>query len=326
MRTSLRLNNDLTVREYVALARAAEGAGFDQFWISNDLFLRSSVVLLGEVARATTSLEVGTCILNPHTIHPAEIAMMAATMDELSGCRFNLGVAAGAADFLRWIGVEDPRPVRTMRAAIADIRGLLAGEPMPGRGPGAYLRFRAPRVTPIYLGAMGPNMLRLAGEIADGALPLLHPPEHWSTVAPLLAEGEGRRAPGLAPLDIAACLWVSLGDEPAAARRALAEKIAYYGHALGPLILDRLGVGREEFEAIERALTVERDMDRAVSLVTDRMLAIGVCGGPAELAARLKPLLHAGVRHLSFGPPLGPDPLRAVELLGGDVLPLLGVR
>jgi 5,10-methylenetetrahydromethanopterin reductase len=326
MRTSLRLNNDLTVGEYVALARAAEGAGFDQFWISNDLFLRSSVVLLGAVARATTRLEVGTCILNPHTIHPAEMAMMAATMDELSGCRFNLGVAAGAADFLRWIDIEDPRPVRTMRAAITDIRALLAGEPMPSGGAGAYLRFRAPRVTPIYLGAMGPNMLRLAGEVADGALPLLHPPEHWATVAPLLAEGTARRAPGLGPLDVAACLWVSLGDDPGAARRALAEKIAYYGHALGPLILDRLGVRRAEFEAIERALTMERDMDRAASLVTERMLAVGVCGGPAALVARLEPLLHAGVHHLSFGPPLGPDPLRAVELLGQEVLPRLGAR
>jgi 5,10-methylenetetrahydromethanopterin reductase len=178
-------------------------------------------------------------------------------------------------------------------------------------------------VTPIYLGAMGPAMLRLAGELADGALPLLFPPEHWATVRPLVDEGAHRRAAGLAPIDLAACVWVSLADDEAAARRALAEKIAYYGHALGPLIYARLGVAREEFAPIERALTVARDLDGACAMVDDRMLRIGVAGRPARLVERLRPHVAAGVRHLSFGPPLGPDPLRAVELLGREVLPAL---
>jgi 5,10-methylenetetrahydromethanopterin reductase len=166
-------------------------------------------------------------------------------------------------------------------------------------------------------------MLRLAGELADGALPLLFPPEHWFTVRPLIAEGARRRAASLGAIDLAACIWVSLADDDAPARRALAEKIAYYGHALGPLIYDRLGVSREEFAPIQRVLTVERDLEAACAMVDDRMLRTGVAGRPATLVARLRPLVEAGVRHLSFGPPLGPDPLRAVELLGRDVLPAL---
>ena len=70
-------------------------------------------------------------------------------------------------------------------------------------------------------------------------------------------------------------------------------------------------------------MTVDRDLERAGAMVDDRMLRIGVAGSPEALVARLRPLVEAGVRHLSFGPPLGPDPLRAVELLGGDVLPAL---
>jgi hypothetical protein len=69
MRCSLRLNNDLPIADHVALARAAERAGIDQFWISNDLFLRSAPVLLAAVAHATERIEIGSCILNPHTIH-----------------------------------------------------------------------------------------------------------------------------------------------------------------------------------------------------------------------------------------------------------------
>jgi 5,10-methylenetetrahydromethanopterin reductase len=328
MRFSLRVNNDLPVSACVALARTAERWGFDQLWISDDLFWRSGPVLLGAVGHATTRLDIGSGIFNPHTIHPAELAMFAATMDELTGSRFNLGVAAGAADFLGWVGITDRHPVTTMRETLTALRVLLRGERLPDVGgpllrgsAEAFLRFSPPRATPLYLGATGPNMLRLAGELADGVLPLLFPPEHYQTVRPLIAEGAQRRPRGLPPLDVAACLWVSLAEDRTAARRALAEKVAYYGHALSDLLLARLGVERSEFAPIERMVMVDRDLGRAAGLVTDRMLRIGVWGSPEALVERLDPLVRAGVRHLSFGPPLGPDPLHAVELIGRHVLP-----
>ena len=327
MRFSLRLNNDLTLPEYVALAQAAEGAGFDQFWVSNDLFLRSAPIILSAVAAATRRIQLGTCILNPYTIHPGEMAMLAATLDELSGGRFNLGLAAGAGDFLKWVGLEQAHPLAAMRETITAVRALLSGErsPMAGQflrwGEEAYLRFKAPRVTPIYLGAMSPGMLRLAGELADGALPLLFPPEHYFGVRPYIEEGLAARGRHLGELDFAACIWASLSEDRQAARRALAQKIAYYGHALSPLILERLGLTLADFAPIERALMVERDEAKACGMVDDRMLAIGVVGRAEDLIARLEPLAAAGARHLSFGPPLGPDPLRAVELLGREILP-----
>jgi 5,10-methylenetetrahydromethanopterin reductase len=205
---------------------------------------------------------------------------------------------------------------------------LLSGDrPRPaGWTDEAALRFRPPRVTPIYLGAMSAGMLRLAGEVADGVLPLLFPPEHYFAVRPHLDEGVRRRVPGLPPLDVAGCIWVSLAEDRTAARRSLAEKVAYYGHALSPMILERLGLAATDFAAIERAMMVERDVARAVSLVDDRMLRIGVVGEPADVIARLEPLVEAGLRHLSFGPPLGPDPLAAVALLGQTVLPHFAKR
>ncbi|WP_089720074.1 LLM class flavin-dependent oxidoreductase [Candidatus Entotheonella palauensis] len=327
MRFSIRLNNDLPLADVVALAQTAEAAGFDQFWISNDLFLRSAPVILGALGRATTRIELGIGILNPYTIHPGEMAMMAATLDELTGCRFNLGLAPGAANFLQWVGLNQEKPLAMMRETIGAIRGLLAGDRVRLEGrflqwtDEAYLRFDAPRVTPIYLGALGPGMLRLAGELADGVLPLLFPPEHYFGVLPLLEAGMQRRSPALADLDLAACLWVSLSEDREAARRVLAEKIAYYGPSLSPLILERLSLTHEDFEPIERAVMADNDMDRACQLVDERMLRIGVVGDPEALIDRLEPLVAAGVRHLSFGPPLGPEPLAAIRLLGQQVLP-----
>ncbi len=322
MRFSLRLNNDLPLREYVTLAQMAEAAGFDQIWVSNDLFLRSAPVILLAMAQATTRIEVGAGILNPYTIHPAEIAMLAATLDEATGNRFNLGLAAGAGEFLKWVGLEAAQPLTALRETVTAIRSLLRGERTPLTGDflrwenEAYLRFDAPRVTPIYIGAMGPKMLALTGELADGALPLLFPPEHYFGVLPYLQAGVAQRTPALGELDLAACIWVSLAADREAARRALAEKIAYYGHALSPLILDRLGVTLADFRPIEHAIMVERDVARAISMVDERMLRIGVVGAPGDVIERLEPLVAAGVRHLSFGPPLGPDRREAVTLLG----------
>ena len=173
MRCSLRLNNDLRPADYVALAHAAERHGFDQLWISNDLFLRSAPVLLTAVVQATERIEVGTGILNPHTIHPAELAMLAATLDELSGGRFNLGLGAGAADFLGWVGIDDARPVATMREAIVDDPRLArrrsrAGRPLRPRAGG-----RVPALHPA------PRDADLPGR--DGARRCCGWPASWPT-------------------------------------------------------------------------------------------------------------------------------------------------
>jgi 5,10-methylenetetrahydromethanopterin reductase len=325
VRFSIRLNNDLPVADYIRLARIAEDVGFDQFWVSHDLFVRSAPVILAAVAQATERIELGTCIVNPYTLHPSEIAMMAATLDELSGGRFNLGVGAGAAEFLKWVDIPQDRPLRDTRRAMEQINAVLSGALAPGWQPEAYMRFPARRV-PLYLAAMSPNMLRLAGELADGVLPLLFPPEHYETVQPLIAEGADCASRSLDQIDIAACVWCSISDDRAAAETVLKDKIAYYGHALSPLIWQRLGVTQDDFRPIEQALMVERNPEKARGLVDDRMLRIGVVGTPHDLIARLEGLVRLGVRHLSFGPPLGPDPAEAIAAIGRAVIPYFGGR
>ena len=328
MRCSIRLNNDLTPAQYVELAKAAERSGFDQIWVSNDLFLRSAPVVVGTMLAATQRLEVGIGILNPYTLHAAEIAMLASTLDETFGNRFNLGLAAGATDFLGWVGIEQQAPLATMREAVATIRALQRGDKAPSgerlrATDQAYLRFAAPRLTPIYVGAMGPKMLELAGEIGDGALPLLFPPEHYYEVRERMAPGEARRVPDLGPVDVAACFWISVDADGDAARRVLAEKIAYYGHALSPLILKRLGLERTDFDEIRHLAHDEDDLSSAAGLVTEEMMAIGIAGDASTVRDRLRPFLAAGAEHLSFGPPLGPDPVRSLELLGEGVVEAL---
>lgn len=327
MKFSIRLNNDLSVARYVEMGRAAEAHGFDQIWVSHDLFLRSAWVILSAVAQATTRIRIGTGIVNPYTAGLGEIAMGALTLDELSGGRFNLGIGAGAADFLGWVGIAQDAPLTAMRESLAVLRRLLAGERaaydgrfVRGWTGDAYMRVPA-RPVPIYVGAMSPRMLELIGEAADGGLPLLFPPEHYANVQPVVAAGAARAGRAMEQIDLAACIWCSVSADRDAALDALREKVAYYGHALSPTIYAQLGVPAEAFAPIRHAVVVEGDMRKGMRMVTDEMLRIGVVGSARDVIARLERLAALGARHFSFGPPLGPDPVAAVEMLGREVIP-----
>ena len=323
MRFSLRLNNDLPVGEFVGLCRLAEQHGFDQVWVSHDLFLRSAPVMLTAAALATERLHLGVGIMNPYSVHPAEIAMTAASLQEVSGSRFLLGLAAGATEFLGWAGIERPAPLRRTREAVLAVRALLDGGTPAGEGwtSDAWLRTgKAP--TPVYVGGMSPKMLGVAGEVADGVLPLLYPPEHFATAAGQVREGAVRAGRDPAAVDVAACVWVSVDDDAERARLPLAEKIAYYGASFAPYLLERAGLSVADFAPVQAALR-DHGIAAAVHLVTPEMLALGIAGTPAEVVARCQGLVRDGARHVSFGPPLGPDVLAAVEVLGTSVLPAL---
>lgn len=328
MRASLRLNNDLDADRLVSLAVLAESHGFDSIWVSHDLFLRSAPVLLALVARETSHIGIGSCVLNPYSAHPAELAMTAATLQEVSGGRFRLGVAAGDAGFLGWAGIERHRPLERVREAVVAVRALLdGGRPAEvvgaGEGwrPDGWLR-SGPAPTPIYLGAMSPRMLRLAGALADGALALLFPPEHYPVAAGLVREGAAAAGRDPGELDLPACVWCSVDPDPERARLALAAKLAYYGQGISPFLLERAGLRAGDFEPLAAALR-SGGVAAAAPLVTPAMLGLGVVGGPGEVLARCRWLRDQGATHVSFGPPLGPDPLAAVETLGREVLPRL---
>jgi 5,10-methylenetetrahydromethanopterin reductase len=328
LRTSLRVNNDLAATALVDLAIAAEEAGFDQLWVSHDLFLRSAPVLLAAAATATQRIKLGTGVLNPYSAHPVELAMHAATLQELSGGRAMLGLAAGAAEFLERAGVSQREPLRTTRQAIAACRGLLDGASLSGRaeagswGHDARLLVPPTAKVPIYLGAMSPKMLALGGEVADGVLALLYPPEHYPVALGQVAEGRRRagREPG--SVDVPACVWVSVDEDGERAAKPLAEKLAFYGTAFAPYLLARAGLSREDFMPAAAA-QLRGDSGEAVRLVTPKMLRLGIAGTPDDVVERCAGLVEQGATHLSFGPPLGPDPLRAVELLGRKVVPRL---
>jgi len=320
---SVRLNNDLTVREFTQLAAAADDAGFHQVWVSHDLFWRSAPVLVAAAAAVTRRIRLGIGIMNPYSAHPAELAMHAATLQELSGGRFLLGIGAGAEEFLAWAGLARPRPLAATKQALLACRTLLdRGSPAGGGWqPEAHLRFEGPPV-PLYLGAMGAKMLALGGELADGVLGLSFPPERAAASAAIVRAAAAAAGRDPQSVDVPACFWCSIDDDPEQAAAPLAEKLAYYGPSISAAQLADAGLSPASFEPAARAL--ERgDTARARELITPQMLRLGVFGDAAAIVTRCRDLAASGATHLSFGPPLGPDPVAAVTRLGREVLPAL---
>jgi 5,10-methylenetetrahydromethanopterin reductase len=162
-------------------------------------------------------------------------------------------------------------------------------------------------------------MVEFAGAEADGVLALLFPPEHFATVRDHIAAGAASVGRGLEGFDLPACVWLSIDEDRAVAERALAHKLAYYGSAFSPYLLERAGLSRADFAGVDAALRAG-DAEAAADLVSPRMLALGIAGDPASVIERCEGLVAAGARHLSFGPPLGADPVAAVELIGDTVV------
>lgn len=172
-----------TVQQVVAAAVRAEALGYESVWIAQDLWTRrDGLTFLSCVAAATRSIFVGSSLLNPYLHHPMQIAMILNTLADLAPGRLRLGIGSGLP-FWQPLFSEDVAqrpPLRAVRETVQSVRHLLSGGEI--EYPGETLSLTVARAcypqslpplkfsVPIYVGAKGPKMTRLAGEIGDGLL------------------------------------------------------------------------------------------------------------------------------------------------------------
>src|SRR5438552_827901 len=148
-----------------AIVRRAESAGYDSIW-SEESTNYDGFSPLVVAAQHTERMRLATGIVNVYTRGPALLAQSAAAVAELSGGRFVLGLGASSNVIVeQWNRIAFERPLAKVRETVEILRAVLAGE----RGPGGFRLPQAPPPVPIVLAALRERMLRLAGEIADGA-------------------------------------------------------------------------------------------------------------------------------------------------------------
>lgn len=329
MRFAVRFNSDQgSVDQIVRLAMLAEESGFDCVWYCHDLFKRHAWVVLSAIAANTKRVRIGPAIVNPYTANPAEIAMAIVTLDELSAGRAVLGIGAGASEFLSWIGLETRRPLTRTREAIQIVRNLIADRRTAFEEKEfthwmkeAYLRLRPLREKiPVYIGAHGFRMLELIGEIGDGGLPSLFPPEFAIRAMESIRRGARRANRDVSDIDISGCIWFSLSDNTDEAKKALRGLIAYYGPHLAPVMIREIDLHPTDFDPIRDAVK-KRDLETAKTLVTEKMMRLAIFGSPEECVHRLEELERNGITQVNIGPPLGPRPEEAIRAIGSRIIP-----
>lgn len=327
MRFGIRFNSDSgTIREVIRWAQIAEEAGFDDFWYCQDLMKRDAWVVLSAVAAATKRIRVGTCIVNPFTSSPAELAMRAATMQELSDGRFVLGIGPGDPPYLDWVGVKQAKPRTGLAEAVAILRQLLRGEAAPLAGEvfqwsaDAKLRMPIPSTpVPLYIGGQGPRVIELMGEVADGGLPILFPPETAPFVRGHLETGAARAGRTLENFDYAACVWWSIAETRREAEDALRYLVAYYGPSLRAETLAPISLTPADFDTV-RVAWQAGDMQQAMAQLTPNMFRLAIYGEPDEMLSRLRWLETQGVTQINIGPPLGPNIERSLRQTAKTVI------
>ena len=231
-----------TLQELAAAARAAEEAGAEVVWVPE--LHRSATIAAAAMASATQHSRVGTAIAWAFTRSPMVTALEALDLDDLSGGRFVLGLGSGVQRLNElWHNARWGKPVAHLREVVRDIRYFWAhctsGDPMvvdgehePMRIVGYQRPFPVLRTNiPIYLAAMGPAMLRLAGEIGDGWISheLCSPEYLKQRVLPELDAGVAR-VPGRTrrDLDTVVSQCCSIDADPAVAKRRAAGLVGFY--------------------------------------------------------------------------------------------------
>ncbi|MGH3716975.1 MAG: LLM class F420-dependent oxidoreductase, partial [Micromonosporaceae bacterium] len=290
---------------------------------------------LGWLAAQTSTIGLGAGVFQIPGRSPALTAMTAASLDALSNGRFRLGLGVSGPQVSEgWHGVRFGRPLARTREYVEVVRAALSrqtlrhdGEfyplPLPD-GPGKTLKLAVrpvrPRI-PVYLAAVGPRNLALAGEIADGWLAVFFAPAYASELLDAIRAGRG--AAGLEGFDVVPTVPAVVGEDVSACADPVRGYTALYLGGMGSReqnfyhrLATRMGYG-EQADAVQEHFLARRHQ-RAYAAVPERFIdATSLLGPPGRIAERLRDFAAAGVTTLSITPygenlPARLDTLRVV--------------
>jgi F420-dependent oxidoreductase-like protein len=309
--------------EQLALVQEAERLGYASAWTA-EAYGSDAVTILGWLAAQTERIKLGSAVLQMPGRSAAMTAMTAATLDQLSGGRFLLGIGSSGPQVAEgWHGQRFARQLQRTREYVDVVRMALrrervryAGEtlqlPLPD-GPGKALKLTIAPVQeriPIYIAAIGPKNTTLTAEIADGWIPTLFSPEHVAEFRPLLDDGFAAAGDGksLAGFDIAPTVPTLISDDLDAARDAMRHYLALYIGGMGSRkqnFYNRL-VQRYGFEAAARRvqdLYLDGHKEEAAAALPGELIdAVSLCGPRDVVRERIARFRDAGVGTLIVSP------------------------
>jgi probable F420-dependent oxidoreductase len=285
--------------------RLAESLGYESVYVTH-IAGRESLTVLTTYALATQRIRLGTGVVPIYTRTPATMAQTAATIDELSGGRLNLGLGLSHRLTVEgWHGQTIDHPVAEMREYVSIVRAILRGEDPPAGTrwrTSFHLAGLAPRPdVPIYIAALSPAMLRLAGEIADGVLLWLCNPSYIrDVVVPCVTAGRERAGVGLDGFDIVPAVPAAVTDDRAGAYDVMrTDLLPYFSLPFYRSMLDRSGFG-EEIAAFDAAAG---DVEAMRAAISDHFLdVLTAVGDEHAVRAAVERYSVAGATSPAIGP------------------------
>ena len=279
----------LAPAELVPFARLVERLGFAEVWFGEDYFWVAGISAATAALSATERIPVGIGIVSAMVRHPALLAMEIATINAIHPGRLKPAIGLGNPGWLKQMGRVPRSQLGALRETVTAVAALMQGETLTRQGEEwsfVDVRLQYPSRVPLYMGAVGPRMHRLAGEIADATVAgVLSSPPYLRAVRELIAPDH----------PLSTYVIYSVDGDRGKARQQLREPIAFYLATLQgkSLITDALGYGEELMDMHTRAGS---DPARLIGReLPDAWLdTLGVAGDPEECAEKLRLLLDAG--------------------------------
>ncbi|WP_412542594.1 LLM class F420-dependent oxidoreductase [Longispora sp. K20-0274] len=302
----------------LALVQEAERLGFSVAWAA-EAYGSDNPTTLAWLAAQTSTIELGSAIMQIPARQPAMTAMTAATLDTLSEGRFRLGLGVSGPQVSEgWYGVAFDKPLARTREYIDVVRKVLSRKtvehsgptyqlPLPG-GPGKALKLSLhPYRTdiPIYLASIGPKNLELTGELADGWLAIFLEPESAHEHLDLIAKGRAKVGKTLDGFDVAPSVPLVIGPEPETCAELVRGYASLYIGGMGSKeqnfynrLATRMGYG-EAADAIQDHFLNKRYREAMAAVPFEFIDRTSLIGPVEKVAERLTAYAEAGVTTLS---------------------------
>lgn len=313
-RMALYMQDKHNMQYELEMARYAEERGFSEIWQADTRLARDCIVMMSAFLTATERLRIGSGVLPIWTRNAAVIAASWSTMWELGGKvdgrgRVMLGLGAWWEPIASRVGVNRHRSLTAMREYVEATRQLFTMEEVTYEGDFVQLdRVKldvafgdtSARDVPIYIGATGPKMLQLAGEICDGVvLNYVVSVDYIRNAVELVEKGAKKAGKTLDDVDRPELIVCSLSDKDPDAAMVEAKKLAAYYFATEPHIMKASGASEYLLERVQAVMSwpaTEEDYARASEVIPDEIVRnIMAVGTSDECRAKVGEYIDAGV-------------------------------
>ena len=306
-RAALYLQDAHDLRDGLDYVKYAEQKGFEAVWQAESRLVRDAIVPMAAYAAVTEKLKVGSGVINNLTRNIGLLASTFLTLDDLAQDRIICGIGAWWDPLAKNVGIDRKKPLTAMKETVQILKRLLAMERVTFHGQFIHVDGieldvvhgrTEPRNVPVFIGATGPKMIELTGEIADGiVLNYCVPPEYNNKAMDLLSKGAKKSNRTMDDIDRPQLIVCSVDNYHKKAIDTTRELLTQY-LAQQPHIAKASGVSMDVVEEIQSILgwpATHEEIQKAKHLVPEDLIHhITASGTPDEARAKVNEYINNG--------------------------------